>query len=457
MKHIHILGVCGTFMASMAILAKSLGFKVTGSDEHVYPPMSDVLADHGIEIMGGYEAKKFPVSCDQVIVGNALSRGLPIIEAMLNQHLDFQSGPRWLYENVLKYRHVVCVSGTHGKTTTSSLLAWILTVANKEPGFLIGGVCPQLGASAQLGQGDYFVIEGDEYDTAFFDKRSKFVHYHPQTLLLNNLEFDHADIFDDLSAIQRQMHHLLKIMPSTSLVINNAQSPALKAVLDQGLWSRQASFGVGSFNQADWQARLQQDDGGVFVVSHQGKKMAEVAWSLLGQHNVENGLAAMIAANELGVSPAQSAQALAQFKGVKRRLECIGVVNNISIYDDFAHHPTAIKTTLDALRAKLRGNGRIVAVFEPRSNTMKMGVHGQALAESFAGAEAIWTLIPDGLCWDIKSCFSEFKHVYAHQDFNALLSGLTQALMPNDHVVIMSNGAFGGIHQKLMSALANAP
>jgi len=454
MKHIHILGVCGTFMASLAILAKELGYKVTGSDAHIYPPMSDLLANNDIPIVSGYDETIFPVKCDLVIVGNALTRGDPIIEAMLNEGFLYQSGPAWLYENVLKHKHVLCVAGTHGKTTTASMLASILKSANLDPGFLIGGVCPELGRSACLGSGDYFVIEGDEYDTAFFDKRSKFIHYHPKTLVLNNLEFDHADIFDTLADIQKQMHHLIRIIPSEGLIIHNALSPALDDVLKKGLWSHTEAFGLGRFNDANWQAVLDKPDGSEFSLFHHKKEVARVCWNLLGQHNVQNALAAAIAANHIGVPLDIIAKALSAFKGVKRRLECIGTVEKITVYDDFAHHPTAIKTTLNGLRALVGEKGRIIAVFEPRSNTMKMGVHGQSLVDAFNGADSLWALIPEGLSWDMKGSFSGMAGFNAHQQLPTLIDGLIHYLMPGDHVVIMSNGGFGGVHQKLLDKLS---
>jgi len=453
MKHLHILGICGTFMASLAILAQELGFKVTGSDKHVYPPMSELLKEHNIPIISDYNETTFPVKCDMVIIGNALSRGTPIIEAMLNEGLYYQSGPEWLAQNILRHKWVLCVAGTHGKTTTSSLLAWILQHAKLSPGFLIGGVCPQLYSSAKLGQGNFFVIEGDEYDTAFFDKRSKFIHYRPKTLILNNLEFDHADIFASLGDIQCQMHHLIRMVPENGQIIYNDHAQALKATLEKGTWSKLQPFGISDFTDATWQVKLENTDGSQLSVFHQGKKVSTIHWNLLGEHNAQNALAAIIAAYHIGIPVEKSAKALAEFNGIKRRLELIGSVNNIYIYDDFAHHPTAIKTTIASLKAKIAGKGRVIAVFEPRSNTMKMGIHGQSLVDAFKDADSIWALSPQNISWDIKQSFSDTLAFSSYIDINKLISGLKSTLMPEDHVIIMSNGSFGGIHQKLLATL----
>ena len=369
---VHILGICGTFMGGLAVLAKRMGHSVTGSDANVYPPMSTQLEAEGIQLMQGYCAENVHETPDIVIIGNALSRGNEEVEAVLNQAIPYTSGAQWLSEHVLQNRWVLAVAGTHGKTTTSSMLAWILEYAEKSPGFLIGGVPLNFGVSARLGESDYFVIEADEYDTAFFDKRSKFVHYRPKTCVLNNLEFDHADIFDDLDAIKRQFHHLIRTVPSNGLVISPADNVALDDVLEQGCWTPQESISDG-MEAADWTIQNVAAGEVAFDVYYQGALQGHVNWSLTGKHNVSNALAAIAAANHAGVSGQQAIKALNEFRNVKRRMELRGVINGISLYDDFAHHPTAIATTLSGLRGKV-GDSRIIAVLEPRSNTMKMGV-----------------------------------------------------------------------------------
>ena len=383
--HIHILGICGTFMGGLALLARELGMTVSGSDANVYPPMSDQLAAAGINVSEGYEPKHLQPEPDLVVMGNAMTRGNPSVEYVLNKGLPYVSGPQWLSQHVLQGRWVLAVSGTHGKTTTSSLLAWILEHAGMSPGFLIGGVPDNFGETARLGKTPFFVIEADEYDTAFFDKRSKFVHYLARTLVINNLEFDHADIFDDLAAIQKQFHHLIRTVPSEGLIIS-PQEKAIDQVLAMGCWTPRQSLG----NESDWQATLLKNDGSEFEVSFAGKT-GTVNWSMLGQHNVNNALAAIAAAHHVGVTVAHACEALSAFAGVKRRLELRGEVDNIRVYDDFAHHPTAIATTIAGLRAKI-GNKKLVAVLEPRSNTMKMGVHQDALAQSLIQADRVLLL-----------------------------------------------------------------
>ncbi|HNH43233.1 MAG TPA: UDP-N-acetylmuramate:L-alanyl-gamma-D-glutamyl-meso-diaminopimelate ligase, partial [Agitococcus sp.] len=368
--HIHILGICGTFMGSLAVLAKNLGHKVTGSDANVYPPMSTQLEAQGISLMQGYEPEHLQPRPDLVIVGNAMKRGIPAVEYVLNEGIPYTSGPQWLAQYVLQGKHVLGVAGTHGKTTTTTMVAWILEQAGLEPGFLIGGVPKGFEASARLGGGKYFVVEADEYDSAFFDKRSKFVHYAPKTAILNNLEFDHADIFDDLAAIQKQFHHLVRTIPSTGKIIVPANDDNLKDTLAKGCWTPVETTGIAP-NSSDWQAELRANDGSHFVVSYQGQQ-AEVNWGMTGLHSVYNGLAAVAAAHNVGVDLATACAALSAFDGVKRRMELVGEVADISVYDDFAHHPTAIKTTLEGLRNKV-GDRKIWAIIEPRSNTMRMG------------------------------------------------------------------------------------
>ncbi|MCB1657140.1 MAG: UDP-N-acetylmuramate:L-alanyl-gamma-D-glutamyl-meso-diaminopimelate ligase, partial [Pseudomonadales bacterium] len=397
--HIHILGICGTFMGSLAVLAKNLGHKVTGSDANVYPPMSTQLEAQGISLMQGYEPEHLQPRPDLVIVGNAMKRGIAAVEYVLNEGIPYTSGPQWLAQYVLQGKHVIGVAGTHGKTTTTTMVAWILEQAGLEPGFLIGGVPKGFEASARLGGGQYFVVEADEYDSAFFDKRSKFVHYAPKTAILNNLEFDHADIFDDLAAIQKQFHHLVRTIPSTGKIIVPANDDNLKDTLAKGCWTPVETTGIAP-NSSDWQAELRANDGSHFVVSYQGQQ-AEVNWGMTGLHSVYNGLAAIAAAHNVGVDLATACAALSAFDGVKRRMELVGEVADISVYDDFAHHPTAIKTTLEGLRNKV-GDRKIWAIIEPRSNTMRMGTHKDNLAESARDADQVIWYQPAGLDWDLS-------------------------------------------------------
>ncbi|WP_277749308.1 UDP-N-acetylmuramate:L-alanyl-gamma-D-glutamyl-meso-diaminopimelate ligase [Parahaliea mediterranea] len=452
--HIHILGICGTFMGGIALLARELGYRVTGSDANVYPPMSTQLEAAGIELMEGYLPEHLQPAPDCVVVGNAMTRGNPAVEYLLNRGINYSSGPQWLAEHLLHGKWVLAVSGTHGKTTTSSLLAWILEYAGMSPGFLIGGVPANFGQSARRGDSDFFVVEADEYDTAFFDKRSKFVHYRPRTLVINNLEFDHADIFPDLAAIQRQFHHLVRTVPGEGQVIYPAAAGAVDAVLQQGCWTPTASFAVGA--AADWRAEPLQADGSSFLLQGPDAEPVTVEWGFLGRHNVENALAAVAAARHVGVPPAVAGAALAQFRGVKRRLELLGSPQQVYVYDDFAHHPTAIATTLEGLRAHV-GQGRVIALIEPRSNTMRMGSHRDALAASTACADAVYWFQPPGMDWSLESVVAA-SPVPAQWfgDVDQLAAAVAAGSRAGDRVVIMSNGSFGGVHQRLLQQLESA-
>lgn len=455
--HIHILGICGTFMGSLAQLAKALGHRVTGSDANVYPPMSTQLENAGIELIQGYDPVLMQPpqldTPDLVIVGNAMSRGNPSVEYVLNKGIPYTSGPQWLRDHVLPGKWVMAVAGTHGKTTTSSMLAWILEYAGMSPGYLIGGVTKNFPTSARLGDTPFFVVEADEYDSAFFDKRSKFVHYNPRTVILNNLEFDHADIFPDLAAIQRQFHHLVRTVPSEGLVITPANDTALADVLAQGVWTPVEQFSTTADNSAAWNAELTSPDGTAFVIRHNNDIVAEVNWEQTGTHNVNNALAAIIAARHVGVTPEISAQALEQFAGVKRRMECLADIHSIRVYDDFAHHPTAIKTTLAGLRANV-GEEKIIAIIEPRSNTMRMGTHKNALNQSVTDADAVLWYQPANVNWDMDDVVNH-SHIPAKllRDLDELIHSTISLCEPNTHIVIMSNGGFGGLHQKLIDYL----
>jgi UDP-N-acetylmuramate: L-alanyl-gamma-D-glutamyl-meso-diaminopimelate ligase len=438
-------------MGGLAILARQAGFEVEGSDANVYPPMSDQLREQGIVLKEGYASKHLDPPPDLVVVGNAMSRGNPAVETMLDRGLRYTSGPQWLEDHLLQDRWVLAVAGTHGKTSTASMLAWILEYGGLQPGFLIGGVPGNFGVSARLGDSPFFVVEADEYDTAFFDKRSKFVHYRPRTVVLNNLEFDHADIFPDLAAIQLQFHHLVRIVPASGLLVVNANDGNLSEVLEMGCWTPEETVSVGNF-PARWQAELLAADGSRFNVLLDGESLGEVNWSQLGEHNVHNALSAIAAARHAGVPVVQAIKALGEFAGVKRRLEVRGKVAGVTVYDDFAHHPTAIATTLQGLRQ--HAEGRLLAVFEPRSNTMRMGVHRESLAASLSDADAVWLFEPDDLGWDISEVSS---HVMAPTsvagDIDALVESIVAAAQPGDRLVVMSNGGFGGIHEKLLAAL----
>ncbi len=448
---VHILGVCGTFMGGIAQIATYLGHTVTGSDQNVYPPMSEQLEQLGINLLEGYSSDNLDPEPDIVIVGNTLSRGNPELEAVLNRGLPYMSGPEWLYKSVLRDKHVLAVSGTHGKTTTTTILTWILDFAGYEPGFLIGGVAENFGISARLTESDYFVIEADEYDTAFSDKRSKFIHYHPRTLIINNLEFDHADIFDDVTAIRREFHHLLRTLPEQARLIYPDDDVQVQQLIDLGCWSEQVTFGNDS---ADWTIAEADRDFRQFTIRRFGKNCGKVDWQLLGHHNASNALAAIAAAEHVGIDPDTACRALTEFKSVKRRLQCIFDENNIKLYDDFAHHPTAIAATLEALRQHA-GDNRIIAIMEPRSNTMKMGVHADTLAGSLANADIVLIYQADSVQWDIKQHMSELgERCQVFTNVNAIVEFIASEHKPHDYIVIMSNGGFEGIHEKLRQCLS---
>ena len=451
---IHIMGICGTFMGGLAIMARQMGYEVTGSDQNVYPPMSTQLKEQGIALMSGYSAENLDHKPDVVVVGNAISRGNPEMEAVLNLDLPYVSGPQWLADHVLRGHWVLGVSGTHGKTTTSSMLAWILEATGLEPGFLIGGIPLNFGISARIGGGRYFVVEADEYDTAFFDKRSKFVHYRPKTLIMNNLEFDHADIFPDLAAIQKQFHHLVRTVPGEGRLVVPREDMAIKAVLAQGCWTPVETVGddQGS-DDSKWQYHLEKPDGSRFLVLNGGFEVGCVDWALTGLHNVHNGLAAIVAAEHIGISPAVSARSLCDFQNVKRRMEVRAEVDGITLYDDFAHHPTAIETTLNGLRARV-GTARIIAVLEPRSNTMKMGIHADLLGPSLASADLSLIFQAEDLGWDIESTVGRGDRVKVFSAIDPMVELLKAICRSGDHVVFMSNGGFGSIHEKTEQALS---
>jgi len=455
--HIHILGICGTFMGGIAVLAKAAGHKVTGCDANVYPPMSTQLQAQGIELIEGFDPAQTSLNPDIYVIGNVVSRGNPLMEEILNRGLPYISGPQWLSEQVLQGKWVLAVAGTHGKTTTSSMLAWILEYAGLAPGFLIGGVPQNFGVSARLPgvpQQDansispFFVIEADEYDTAFFDKRSKFVHYRPRTAVLNNLEFDHADIFADLAAIETQFHHLVRTVPGQGLVVANGTEQSLQRVIERGCWTPVETFG----SAGGWQAINAAADGSFDVLLHD-ELQGRVQWQLLGQHNRMNALAALAAARHAGVAVQAGIAALGEFRNVKRRMETRGVINDITVYDDFAHHPTAIATTVAGLRAKV-GRARILAVLEPRSNTMKLGVMKSALPQSLADADRVFCYAAN-LGWDASAALAPVAYKSeTFNDMNRLVEAIVQQARPGDHVLIMSNGGFGGIHQQLLDQLA---
>ncbi|MCJ8169832.1 UDP-N-acetylmuramate:L-alanyl-gamma-D-glutamyl-meso-diaminopimelate ligase [Atopomonas sediminilitoris] len=448
---LHILGICGTFMGSLAVLAKALGHEVSGSDANVYPPMSTQLEAQGIQLMEGYSADHIALSNpDLVIIGNALSRGNAAVEYVLNKGLAYVSGPQWLADHVLQGRWVLGVAGTHGKTTTSSMLAWVLEYAGMAPGFLIGGVPQNFGISARLGATPFFVVEADEYDSAFFDKRSKFVHYRPRTAILNNLEYDHADIFPDLAAIERQFHHLVRTVPGEGLLIRPHHDDNLARTLAMGSWSPIQTTG----EDGDWQAELLSADGSAFRVSFQGQVQGEVHWGLNGAHNVANALATLAAARHVGVTAEHGCAALCAFENVKRRMEKYAEPNGISLYDDFAHHPTAIATTLDGLRKKV-GSAPIIAVLEPRSNSMKLGAHRDGLADSVGQADHVLWYAPANLGWDLNEVARECRvPAQVHHNLDSLIAQIQQLTKAGSHVLIMSNGGFGGLHAKLADALA---
>jgi len=456
--HIHILGICGTFMAGIAAIARSAGHRVTGSDSGVYPPMSDQLAALGIEITQGYQSSQLNPVPEAVIVGNVMSRGMPVIEALLNSSIPYYSGPEWLSREVLCHRQVLAVSGTHGKTTTTSLLAWILECAGHDPGFLIGGVCPDLGVSARLGTGKTFVIEADEYDTAFFDKRAKFLHYNPQTLVINNLEFDHADIFSDLGAILWQFHQLLRMMPGEAQIITNANDDNIRQLLDMGCWTPVETFSSQESTPATWTVKAdilagdnEQPCSLLKITEKQGQSV-EAGWQLAGHHNAENALAAILAARTAGVDIETSLQALSRFSGVKRRLELLGTFGGVSLYDDFAHHPTAIRRTINAMQP-VRAKGRLLIVLEPASNTMKSGIHRESLAGALENADQVWVYKPDGLDWNIDEALKELNGAQTCDKPADMVADIAKYSKPGDHIVVMSNGGFHGIHADLQQIL----
>lgn len=475
--HIHILGICGTFMGGLAVLARAAGHRVTGCDAGVYPPMSTQLEVQGIALIEGWDPRQLDLKPDLYVIGNVVSRGNPLMEAILDAGLPYVSGPQWLADHVLAGRTVLAVAGTHGKTTTSSMLAWILEQAGLFPGFLIGGVPGGFGISARLTDTPWFVIEADEYDTAFFDKRSKFVHYRPRVAVMNNLEFDHADIFPDVAAIETQFHHLVRTVPSQGLLVVDGESESLARVLARGCWTPVERFGDG----VDWSTRVVGDaSGATFEVLHEGAVAGTIDWTLQGAHNRANAVAALLAARHAGVGVEQSCEALSSFDGVKRRMEVCGTIDGVTVYDDFAHHPTAIATTIDGLRQRLAAKtaagaaggtpSRIVAVVEPRSNTMKLGTMKEALPVSLAGADRVFGYGArqgrDALGWNLKQALAPLNEgvrgedrskqgskAAVFDDLDQLVAAIVVVVQPGDHVVIMSNGGFGGIHEKLLTAL----
>ncbi len=448
--HIHILGICGTFMGGIALLARELGFTVSGSDQNVYPPMSTQLAKAGIALTEGFDPGQFANNPDLVVIGNALSRGNPAVEFVLEHGLAYTSGPAFLADYLLKDRWVLAVAGTHGKTTTASMLAWILEDAGLAPGFLIGGVPRNFGLSARAGNAPFFVVEADEYDTAFFDKRSKFVHYRPRTVVLNNLEYDHADIFPDIEAIERQFHHLIRTVPGNGLIIAPQADTHLQQVLKMGCWTPVESIDEHAGN--GWHAELKQADGSAFEVFFDRQSQGTVYWDSLGKHNVNNALAAIAAARHAGVPTKYAIEALGQFQSPKRRMEIRGEISGITVYDDFAHHPTAIKTTLAGLRAKT-GTSRIIAVLEPRSNTMRLGIHRHTLGPALDAADTVLLYQPTGLDWNLGHITAALHTAQIFDDIDQLVMHIIKSTRSGDHILIMSNGAFGGIHEKLLEAL----
>jgi UDP-N-acetylmuramate: L-alanyl-gamma-D-glutamyl-meso-diaminopimelate ligase len=452
--HLHIVGICGTFMGGIAALARAAGHRVTGSDRNVYPPMSTQLAALGIDVIEGYAADQLALAPDVFVIGNVMSRGNPLIEAVLDSGVPYQSGPEWLARNVLQGRWVLGVAGTHGKTTTSSLLAWILEHAGMRPGFLIGGVPLDFDASARLGAGRHFVVEADEYDTAFFDKRAKFVHYRPRTAILHNLEHDHADIYPDVASIQRQFHLLLRTVPGNGRLVVNAADRNLAEVLAMGCWTPVERYSTEPTVPADWCVAADPAAAYArFAIRHGERHVGDVEWTMLGRHNAENALAALVAARHAGVDEQAAIEALRRFRGVRRRLEVRGTVHGIVVYDDFAHHPTAITTTLEGVRRRA-GQGRVFAVLEPRSNTMKLGTHKAALARSLAGADRVFVYKSPEVTWDVSEAMQPLGGLAeVHADLAALTGALVAQSRSGDHLVLMSNGSFGGLHERLLAAL----
>ena len=449
-KHIHILGICGTFMGGVAMIARELGYHVTGSDTNVYPPMSTFLENHGIEIIPNYDVAQLQPAPDLVVIGNAMSRGNPCVEYVLDNQLNYMSGPQWLHDNLLKDRWVLAVSGTHGKTTTTGMLAWILEKNGIDAGFLIGGVAGNFGISARAGSSKFFVIEADEYDSAFFDKRSKFVHYTPRTLIINNIEFDHADIFDDLKAIQRQFHHLVRTMPQSGCILSAVSDQNVQDTLKMGAYSQLQFIGEGK----EWFAKPLVTDCSAFEVYHFGEKAGVVQWQIIGAHNMHNALMAIAASHHAGVSVAGACEALGSFINANRRLEVKGEVRGVTVYDDFAHHPTAIEATIGALRSKVGKEARILAVLEPRSNTMKMGVHKEEIAPSLKDADAVFVYQPETIPWQVSVITDALTQPAKWSaNLDELVDAVTREAKSGDHILVMSNGAFGGIHAKLLEKL----
>jgi UDP-N-acetylmuramate: L-alanyl-gamma-D-glutamyl-meso-diaminopimelate ligase len=448
--HIHILGICGTFMGGIALLARELGFEVSGSDQNVYPPMSTQLSEAGIALTEGFDPAQLEPAPDLVVIGNALSRGNPAVEAVLNRGLPYTSGPAFLAEHLLRGRWVLAVAGTHGKTTTASMLAWILEDAGLAPGFLIGGVPLNFGVSARAGQEPFFVVEADEYDTAFFDKRSKFVHYRPRTLALNNLEYDHADIFPNVEAIETQFHHLVRTVPGNGLMVLPADDEHLQRVMEKGCWTEREY--ITAEGPEGWWTELREEDGSRFEVFFDGQSQGTVQWPLIGQHNVRNALAAIACARHAGVPTRCAVEALGKFQPPKRRMEVIGEINGITVYDDFAHHPTAIESTLSGLRARV-GKARIIAILEPRSNTMRMGVHQNTLGPALAGADEVVLYQGDDIQWDLGPVLAAIGHAKVFHRIEDIVKRVAQMARPGDHILIMSNGGFGGLHEKLLHSL----
>ncbi|MDH5323859.1 MAG: UDP-N-acetylmuramate:L-alanyl-gamma-D-glutamyl-meso-diaminopimelate ligase [Gammaproteobacteria bacterium] len=451
--HIHILGICGTFMGGIALLAKELGYEVSGSDTNVYPPMSTQLEQAGISLSSLDDMAQFQPKPDLVVIGNAMSRGKTVVEHVLNNNLPYTSGPEFLADYLLKNRWVLAVSGTHGKTTTSSMLAWILEYAGLKPGFLIGGVPENFGLSARSGSEPFFVVEADEYDTAFFDKRSKFVHYKPRTLIMNNLEFDHADIFPDLDAIKKQFHHLVRTVPGNGLIVYPEAETHLQEVIDMGCWTPCETYAQSHSATAQWTLNNIKEDGSQFDVLVNGQCQGTVAWPLIGMHNVNNAIMAIAAARHAGVPCGSAIEALSHFQNVKRRMEVIGEAHGITVYDDFAHHPTAIQSTLDGLRNKV-GNRRIIAVLEPRSNTMRMGVHKDTLAGSLELADEILLYQPPELDWNLTEVVARLSgKARLFNSIESIIEHIVESAKSGDQVLIMSNGGFGGLHKKLLQRL----
>ena len=453
-KHIHILGICGTFMGGIAAIAKQAGYRVTGCDANVYPPMSTQLEAQGIALTEGFGAEQLELKPDVFVIGNVVSRGNPLMEEILNRNLPYISGPQWLADTLLRDKWVLGVAGTHGKTTTSAMLAWILEYAGLNPGFLIGGVPQNFGISARLTNLAFFVIEADEYDTAFFDKRSKFVHYRPRTAILNNLEFDHADIFTDLASIETQFHHLVRTVPGNGLVVSNGREESLRRVLQHGCWTPVEMFGSPLPYEEKQPSNIGWNIDADDRVTLNGEPQGTLVWDLLGEHNRMNALAALAAARHAGVPVVQGLAALSEFKNVKRRMEVRGTVNGITVYDDFAHHPTAIDTTIAGLRGKV-GTARILAVLEPRSNTMKLGVMKDALPGSLKDADLVFCYAGN-LGWDVRGALAPLgEKALVSDDLNELVEAIAAAVCLGDHVLVMSNGGFGGIHEKLFTRLQN--